>query len=266
MTIEEVTIPNETPPVETPTMPEFSTIIPEGYADKPWVKDTKDVGSFFKQFDDLKTQMGQRPGGIPQETASDEEKAKFYSELGVPGKAEEYELSGNPGGVKNEDFEKGIRDLFHKANMTKTQATDIEKGFNELVSKFSESQGLQSQQTDEEFNVMSDKVFGEDKEQALKVAHYLLQKHNPAEMHDSVNKLTNEQLMPVAMALYNIQKEYIGEDNLPDNFGGGSPSGPEANIAKGKELMDSAAYKDPFHVNHEATRIQVDKLFGTHVE
>ena len=57
-----------------PTAPSFLDMVPEGYADKSWVKEVKDTESFFKMYEDSQAALSRRTSVVPGENATDEER------------------------------------------------------------------------------------------------------------------------------------------------------------------------------------------------
>jgi hypothetical protein len=238
-------------------------IIPESFKDKPWVSELKDIDGLFNKVDFLQSKIGERPAGIPQENAPKEDWEKFNKAWGVPEKPDDYKFDALPEGVPvDENFQKEIKGVLHKAGVNPRQAKILEKGYNELLVKSME--GLKGKQVelDKGFNELADKTFGADRDKALKVSRALLARYTPEEMKPYLGSLSNEQLVIMAATLTGIQKEFIDEDKLPT---GGENVGPQSQSEKrelAKQLMASDAYTNPWHPEHEATKKKVDSLYG----
>ena len=95
---------------------EWQTSVPEAL--RPKVAKFKDVGSLAKSYVELESAAGSMVR-IPADDAPAEEKAKFYSKIGRPEKAEAYELAGEADDVSL------FAPMALEANLTKAQAKHI---------------------------------------------------------------------------------------------------------------------------------------------
>jgi len=262
MTDETITIPNTN--IETPTPPEFSTLIPEGYGEKEWVKNAGDLKTVFKMVEDQREAISKRPAGIPQDDATAEERTTFNKAFGVPETLEGYEFEKIEGKESNEDFDKGIKALFHKSDVSIRQAKALEKGFNELVAELSEKAKGDSEQQDIDFDKLAKETFGDREEDVMKVTKSLIAQYTPESMKGKIESLNNDALIIMAGVLDKIQKEFIAEDSIPrgneTQVGGANEAQQQA---QGAALMISEAYTNWQHPEHDATVEKVQRLFGT---
>lgn len=221
--VETPAIPVETESAETTTQAlmgdtgstvvELSSIVPVEYADKPWIKDVSDIQGLFKMTDDMKSELGKRPAGIPQDNATDEQMATFNKAFGVPENVEGYELAPAVEGM--EDFQKGVRDIMLKAGVSQKQAAALDAGYNELVKGLQEAAGGNSELKDADFDELAKKTFGDREEVAMATAKALLAENTPEHLKEHVDNLSNENLMILAAVLDKFQAKYIAEDDLP---------------------------------------------------
>lgn len=254
----ETTMANVDPLVESKPELQFSDIVPEEYKDKPWVQDVKDINGLFKMTTDLKSKLGERPAGIPQEDATPEQKAAFNKAFGVPDSPDGYELSEPAEGA--EEFQKGIRQMFLDAGVSKTQAAKLDKAFNELVLGMAPDPA----KLDAEFDQMALDTFGERKDKALENAKILLNSNVPEAFKDHINNLGNKELIVMASVLDQIQQKYIAEDSLPQSGGSATPAmSAEDARAKGRQLIASEAYQNSFHPDHARVVEEVRRIYGT---
>lgn len=259
-------IPAVTPPAPAVIdFPEIGKITPPEFKDKPWVGEIKDVPSLFKKVDWLQTKLGERPAGIPQDTAPKEEWDKFYAAFGRPEKPDAYQFGAVPEGLQvDENFQKEIKNVMFAAGVNGKQAKILEEGYNKLLLQSVEGQKGKAAEQDKQFIEMTTKVFGQEKDQALKIAKALIDKHTSTEVKPYLAGLPNEALIVMADTLRNIQKTYIREDQLPTGAGSGvGPVSQEQRRAEGQKLMASEAYTNAFHPEHEATVKKVRELYGT---
>lgn len=254
------------PPAGAPAPVDFASIVPAEYKDAPWVKDTKDVPTLFKRMNDLTTEIGRRPAGIPQDNAKPDEIAAFNKAFGVPEKPEEYKLSEPPKelGPVNPEFQTAIKNMFHKAGISAKQAAALEKDWNALQVQAMQKAGAVAQQSDTDFDKLKTETFGANAETVIKNAGALLAQYTPANMKSHVANLSNENLIVLAGVIEGIRKDFISEDRMPS--GGAAPSGSmtkEQKQAEGRRLMALPEYTNQFHPDHEKIKAQVQQLYGT---
>ena len=260
-----VPVPAVTPaPPATPNYPELTTITPPEFKGKSWVTEVKDVPALFKRVEFLQTKIGERPAGIPQDTAPKEEWDKFYGALGRPDTPDGYSFGAVPEGLKvDENFQKEIKGVMHTAGVNSKQAKVLEEGYNTLLLKSAQGQKAASDKLDADFTKMTDTVFGEKKDASLKLAQALIAKHTPESAKPYIANLSNEALVVLAATLNGVATTHIKPDQLPT---GGAAVGPQSDQQKreeGQKLMASKAYTDPFDPAHETTVKRVNELYGT---
>ncbi len=254
-TLQDVDVPS------TPAGADFNSLIPEAYAEKGWVKDVKDMDGLFKMADDLKSEMGKRPAGIPHADATPETWAEFNKALGVPESSDSYELAPVEG---QEAYQAGLKSLLHEAGITPKQLGVLAPGFDKLMGEMTPADGP----SDEEFSQISDKHLGDRKDEIMGNAQVLLDEMAagiPQELKDVFNGLPNRQLVALAAGLDVFKSKYINEDSLPQN-NGGNPTGAmstEDKNAKRLELLGSEAYNNMRHPNHAEVAAKVAELYGT---
>ena len=248
----ETTMSNHTPAAEgTPT--DFSSIIPAEYADKPWVQDIKDTNTLFKMTDDLKSELGKRPAGIPQ---ADGDWTEFNKTFGVPESADKYEL----GEASNPEFNSKMRDIMLEAGVSQRQAAILDAKYNELAGSMAPDTAAQ----EAEFEKLTTDTFGERKDEVLKTAKNLLLDNTPDGFSDRINDMSNTDLTILASVLDSIQQKYISEDSLPKGSGtvATGMSADEKQL-RGRSLMASPAFKDKGHPDHAKVAAEVSSLYGT---
>jgi len=246
-----------------PEYPAIATIIPPEFKDKGWVGELKDVPALFKKVDFLQTKIGERPAGIPQETAPKEEWDLFYKSFGRPETSEGYAFDAIPEGLDvDADFQKNIKAVMHEAGVNTKQAKILEGGYNKLLLAQAETQKAAQGKADTDFEEMGTKVFGDQKERSLKIAQALIAKHTPEAAKPFIANLSNEALIVLASTLNGVASTYIKEDQLPVGGAGVGPQSQEQKQEEGRKLMASEAYTNPFHPEHETTVKRVNELYG----
>lgn len=252
--------PFEAPPEPPQELPDFSSIVPKEYADEPWVKDTKDIQSFFKRFKDNHAMAGQKPAGIPQDTASPEEWATFHKAMGVPEEAGGYVLPETPEGTpRNELFDTGIKDLLHGAHVSQKQYDEMAPKFDALMASLQEAENAAR---DVQFSELSGKLFGDNQDQAFKVAKSLMAKYAPEGMQEHIDKLGNYELMVMTSVLNGVQKDFISEDQLPDDPAVLVPGQSVEELrTEARRLQASPEYTDFTKTGHEETRNKIRGIY-----
>lgn len=251
----EATIPNSPTPA-APTPVEFANIIPQDYADKGWVQDVKDINGLFKMTDDLKSEMGKRPGGIPQ---ADGDWGEFNKALGVPESIEGYEGLSTPM-EGNEGFQTAMKEAALAAGLRPQQMAAMDAAAN----KFAEDNPATPESNEVEFEQMVAETFGERKDEALQNTKALIEAHTPEKFKPDVDGLSNKNLTIMASVLDSIQQKYINEGDIPTGDSvsmGGMTS--EAKIAEGTRLMTLPEYSDKSHPGHKEVFEKAGRLFGT---
>lgn len=247
-----------------PAAPEFSTLIPEGFKEKQWVKETKDLPTLFKRVDDLQSELGKRPSAIPQENAKPEDWEKFNKAFGVPEKPEDYKFSAPPAGLESSaEFQKGVQDILHKAGISARQFKAIEPAWNALMLEMAKNTQAGAQALDQDFDKLANTVFGERKDTALQNAKAMIDKFTPDAVKPHVAKLSNENLIIVAGVLDKIISTYVSEDEIPRGGGGsGAANGEQAIRDEAQKLMLTDAYKNAFDPKHKETVEKVNALYA----
>lgn len=243
----------------------FTGIIPEGFADKPWVKEIKSVDQMFKMLEDQKTALSRRPAGIPQDNASDDEKAAFAKAMGVPESDKDYAFGEAEATFSDADkaFHDKLRPLLKSAGVSANQLKVLAPGFQEVMQGLGNDLGVSPEAKDKAFNELADKAFGERKETVFENGKKLLGLV-PAEMQSILPELDNGSLIRVAAVLDSIREQYISEDRLPKGNGGNglSVNGSGIDHAAGTVLMQTPAYTNFRDPKHEETVARVNALFG----
>lgn len=266
----ETTIPETGKPLAD-AVPEFSTMIPEGYGEKDWVKDLSNSddprATLFKMVEDQRAVISERPAGIPHENATPEQRAEFNKAFGVHENAADYKISVAEGKEVDANYEKGVGELMLKAGISKHQFEILEPGFNELLNSLAPDTEAAAEKADADFDKLALDTFGgtqKEVDEVLKQSNLLLGKYTPEGMEEHIKNLPNEQLIVMAGVLNNIRKEFISPDALPADGGAQVAAQTDAdNRSKGKALMGTVAYNDPMHADHNAVVKQIGQLYGT---
>lgn len=261
-----------TPPAGgyTPPTIDMATALPPEFREDPAFKG-KDFVSVIKEHANLQKLLGQRPQGIPTETATDEEWGKFIETL-RPKDLKEYEFPETDWSKTNKrspEYEQGLREVLAEMGVPKRLAG---KGIAKIEAFLSQSQKLSEDRKVEadkarttEFEMLLDKSFGTQKQAVLDRTKKLMAESVPAEMQEKVasvlKDIPNDQLFVLTTVLNGIYAKYIAEDTPPGDRGN-TTGDPAALQSEAETIMKSAAYKDFRNPGHDAAKQKVQDLFA----
>lgn len=256
--------PAATPPAGEPaapaTPPAFA--IPDLYKDKPYLKGVDSQDKLFKMLDGAQELIGKKGATRPADGAPQPEWDAYYESLGRPKTAAEYVFEPIEGLSYDDKLTQGVKDLMFKNGLNAAQAKELQKGFDTLLVQVAKDKGIELKQLDQDFDKLGTSAFGAQRDQVLATSKALIDKHTSDPMKPYVAKLPNESLIVLADVLNNINKMYIKQDGAPGAGPTNTGMTPADRSAKGKELMSSAAYNDPWHKDHAKTVQQVKDLYA----
>lgn len=252
---------------------DFKSRIPEAYRDKPYFANIQNEDELFKQFDGLQSKLGQRPGGIPDDAASDEDWNK-YKESVRPKSVDDYDfkpLDLGEEGKEVADYINSFRDdasmkelkgIMHESGIPKRQAEElIGKLEKWQVSKFGDTfktVAASKAEMEQSFTKMLGDTFGGDKDKALKYGAEYIQKHIPENLKQYLGGLPNEALMMFAAAGLNEKKMYGTEDTISQSAA--LPGATEGELrAKMQEIFSSPRHKKS-HPEYEQAQKELKEL------
>lgn len=246
-----------------PTAPDFATLVPADFKDKPWVKETKDISALFKRTDDLLTEMGKRPAAIPQENAKPEEWAAFNKAIGVPEKPEDYKFGEVPAGLESSpEFQKGMQKMLHEAGISARQFKLIEPLWNKFALEMATNTAAGAQALDKDFDKLANTTFGERKDKALAGAKAMIDKFAPESVKPHVGSLSNENLIILAGVIDGMVQKYVSEDQLPGAGGAaGGAAGEQGKRDEALKIMQTDAFKNAFDPGHAAAVEKVNSIY-----
>lgn len=264
--------PNQvtTPAPAATTTVDFKTRIPEAYRDKPYFANIQSEEELFKQFDGLQSKLGQRPAGLPDDAASDEDWNK-YKESVRPKSADDYDFKpldlGEEGkevadyvnSFRDEASMKELKGLMHESGIPKKQAEElIGKLEKWQVTKFGDtfkSAAAAKAQMETDFTEKVTKHFQGDKDKALKYGAEYIQKHIPEGLKQYLGGLPNEALLMFAAAGMSEKKMYNTEDTISSSTPAQGATIPEIR-AKMQEIFSSPRHKKA-HPEYEQAQAEL---------
>lgn len=241
--------------------------IPTEYKDRPYLKDVKDLPSVLKMLDGAQKKLGERPAGIPQDTASDEDWNKYFATT-RPEKADAYEFKRDEAvakalGVKPETEAK-VKSIFHEAGLTKRQASIVQSKYEALQMEMAKDLIAENTKQDEEFGKLAETSFGKDADKVLTQGKAIIDKYLPANMKPFLAKLDNNALVVLAGFTKAIREKFMGQDEIPaGGEAGGAGATTEVEIRKeAARLMALPEYSNKFDPKHDGVKKQVDDLYA----
>lgn len=248
--------------------PALADIVPEEYKDKGYMSKIKDIPGLFKSFDSAQEMLGKRPAGIPHDDAGEETWNDFYKQLGRPDTAEGYDIKlpeDLPEGLSQDNEQlSGFKEMAHKLGLTPKQVQalvdyDVERQ-TKAIGQYNEQSTASQKQVEEEFNKLAAKAFGDRMDKVLDNGNALLKKYAPKEFAEKINSLDNTTLISLAAVLDGISRDYISEDQPLRGDAKPAQSQDEA-LTEARRLMQSEAYRNPIHVDHDLTRKKVESIY-----
>ncbi len=245
---------------------------PEDLRDKPYLKDFLDkpvdkdtIGALMKKLDGAETLIGKRGPSLPAADAKEEDWDKFFAPL-RPAKADEYVLPGKEGVKPDEAFVKSVRESFFAAGIPKRQAEKFMAKFGPEMEAYSaakaQAQKDAQAKADAEFETLSKAALGDSNKAVIARVNATMKELCPAPMKAYLDKLSNENLVIMAAVIDAVQKKYMSEDELNPKPTGNT-GGDEGSVSeKGRALMASKAYTDPWHPEHDKVVAEVNALYA----
>lgn len=247
----------------------FLDTVPESYRDKPYMKEIDSIDKLFEQFDNSQKLIGKKTVGVPTAESSMEEWNEFYNKMGRPESPDKYEFESVedfPEDMKrSETQEKALRQIFHEAGLTASQAKNVVKKLDAATKEMYEAQKADYEKMVNgkraEFKQKVDKYFGSDSAKAVQVTEGLLNKYVPKGLEDAVKSLDDDSMLIMATVLNNMRSDALGEDSMFKNDDITPTQTAEDLRAKAKELMLKPEFRDAMHPNHEKLRAEVQSIY-----
>lgn len=259
--------PQTSPDPQTPSTPpsvDFTSVIPDAYKDKPYMKEVDSFDKLFADFDNAQSLIGQRQDGnvLPGKDATPEQIDAFLKKV-QPESIDAYTLPETEFSKKfgrNEEFGNQMKELFREAGLEQWQIDKLATGYDAAAFAVQQQQAGSDEQIAADFEKMADGHFGEQKQAKLEIANKILKANTPEAFQPFLEKLPNESLMVLSAVLNNVHDKFMKEDDL--NIGAKGTSSDGAAIQEeARQLMASPAYKDFRHPDHDRTVKRVNELY-----
>lgn len=253
--------------------PDFRAGWDDTLKNDPSLKDFKTPADLAKSYVETKKAYGtlaSQKAGIPGPDATPEQKAAFYKTLGVPDTEDGYGLvtpEGLPEHLKEHysgDMLKFFGATAKKYNLTPEQAKGIQKDYDAKFGEFLTAAQQDVSKSDEQFDQLATKLFGDKKTEALQQARVDIEKYVPEAIRADMKNMPNAALLAIAAAVHGKTKDLGGEDRVT---GGGTPAGvktPAEIRAEARELMKLPEYNSAFAKGaeeHEKVKKRARELY-----
>ena len=203
----------------------------------------KTVGEFAKSYLETKTKatdFEQRLGNsIPKlsETATDEDRSKFYDALGRPKDPKEYEFDGEDKNAT--EWTNDWKEQFHDLGLTKPQAKLLSQKWNASVQKMVEAHNVALQNEVAQATQALKNEYGDKYEANVELAKRLYQKHVGTEFDKDFDAGTEKTRLSTIKLLVKLAA-LTGEDRSPQGTNGSGNVAPATGINYSKSNMPPA--------------------------
>jgi len=259
---------NVDPNVDPNAGKSFVDTIPEEYRDKPWVKENATTPeNFFKFVDNQSALVGKKGAIVPGEGATEEERNIYFTAIGRPATAEEYDLSPSEElkDIKRDaQMQADMKKLYHQTGTPKDMATKLTQGLDKLLFERGKEQILKEQADDKAFDDFNKTVFGDNKEARVAQAQKILREELPKEAIRGLDKLDGEGLAIVAVIADSLYTKYGQEDRFRGGAGAGAGTREtyEDLSTQQRTLMANPAFTDWRHAEHAGLKAKNDAIMA----
>lgn len=265
-------------PAPTPPAVDFPAIVPEAYRDKPYMQNIKSIDSLFQQLDNAQSLIGKKTIGVPEATATPEEWDSFFSKI-RPENPDGYELKTVElpedkanlqqyfDKVRTPEYEKDLKQLFHKAGLTAKQAEILTSEYDQLILKHDTSLTEMAEAMaakDKAFDELTTKAFGDQKDSALLRTKSAIKEFANDALADKLEQMDGDTLAAFAIVVDGLIQKYGKEDSYftSNPVGSGGSLNPAALRSEAVKLQQDPRYTNPFHPEHSAVKERILSLYS----
>lgn len=246
--------------------PKFSTVIPQEFHDRAYLKDFMDkpvapdtYKELFKKLDGAESLIGKKTIGIPEATASDEEWNSFYAKI-RPDSAEKYEIQVGEGQKADPNVAKALQGLFHKTGLSPRQAKALQEGYTGIIAEQIKAVQQTSAAKEVEFAKLTEATFGADREKVLARTKQMLTEFAPEKIKDFAGDIDNKSLVLLAAVLNGVHAKYRSEDGGPGK-GAGTAVKSEGELREElRSVIGSSDFGNVLSANHEVAKAKAREL------
>ncbi len=246
--------------------------VPEEYQNEGWTKDLKTYTDLWTKTAGAESLIGKASKGkvdLLKDNATTEEVDSFYKAIGRPDKAEGYAFDRTKQSealkkFNSDEIDSAVKNIFHKHGLTLSQAKGVQMDYEALMESKYTGSLKDEEQLDKEFDDLTNKTFGNDKDAIIESSKILLEKFTPEGFGEHVTNLDNKSLTVLTSVLNNIKKTYINEDafNVLKGGGGGNDGTTEEELrAQARKLMETEAWTNGMHKDHQERDDEVKAVY-----
>lgn len=242
----------------------------------PALKDFKGVAGLAKSFIDTQKMVGMDKSKlltIPPDGASPEEMAEFYTKLGRPGDAKEYDFSevapvdSEIGFAPNEAMLEQAKARFHEMGLNGKQAQGIIDFYYRYMETEAKTIGEQSANVADAAVKQLAEEWGAAYDANLKLAQRAIAEYGSSELVQYLEEtgLGNNPMLVRAFAKAGESFREADEKGGDGNASGGPMTPAQAQATISQKYADESfmkAYGDANHPNHANALAEMQKLFG----
>lgn len=236
-------------------------------------KDPEGLSKLIKSHNEAQKMLGQKGLVRPGEGATDEEKAAFDKQLrqlmNVPESADKYDMT-VPEKYKDvprdEAMGKEFSELGLKIGLSPEQMAAINEWSYEFISKQAEAGAQQADMNDADFEKSMKEAYGDKATETMEKAKATMLSLVSEQNRAALAELPNAALVGLVEAFNTVNTKFMGED-VPELAALRESGKTPDQVRQDKlQLMQSKAYSDPMHPEHEATVKKVNELNTLYVK
>jgi hypothetical protein len=216
--------------------------ISEEYRSSASISNAKDVNDLAKQVVNLEKVLGKPKVSLPSEDWQQSEWDEFYSKIGRPESYEGYELSFNSDTIQfADDDKKSLAESFHKAGLSKQQASQVFQSIAEREVNLSQSIEDKFSANEANAREVLQKEWGQDFETNLKLSSAALNKLLPSD------------------AVELVQEKYGNDPHLIQLLANAGHAMMDDSEFKG--TLQSSSWTNPISAKSEIDQLKLDGQF-----
>lgn len=245
-----------------PSSQPLAFTVPDEFKDKPWVaellKNSNPNQELFKQHDHTLRMIGARGATVPGENATPQQIADYRKAIGIPDKAEAYEIPATQWDETEKqlgefidksrvpDILNAVKESAYRNNIPPKALASLVNDFEKATLKHQAQEIQAAQERDRaqnlDFAKLGIQYFGDRYQEVLPNATNVLAKYVPDNLKAVLHSLDNKSLMVVAAVADSIHRRGKTEGTIPaptSKFGE-----PGTLREQARELMKKPEYRD----------------------
>lgn len=247
------------------TTVDFKTLIPEEYKDKPFLQNITDLNSLLKSYENAQQLIGKKTIGIPDEKTSVEDRENFYRKLGKPENIDDYALEHTYvkifGEEKGKNYDKKLKEVFHKNNLTSEQAKSVHIQMADLAKEIETDYVNQLQSKELEITNSIKNTIGSEIDAVSSKATAVIEKFVDKNIQDIIVKnLDEKSKLVLSSVLSKVYDNFLSSDKLPDKNMLTSLENLATIKSEITKLFSHEAYYNPQHPEYQIVRKKMEDL------